>query len=320
MELRNRTPFPAAIFRTVIDDNRLAAAVVARITFNLVDGKLVASSEHPWIVSGPPWDGPQGKMDSDEVFRRGGVDLLVFGSARAPRNRAVSQMKVTMSVGAWSRTVQVTGERAWVRGGRQLRPTAPVPFTAIPLTMANAFGGKGEWDGLSCPFPENEHGKGYFLTEEAAVGGRLPNIEDPRWPVVAWTDRPAPVGVGPCPIISGQRMRNGILLDDKGRVVEILPKFFNAAFPEMIVDEVTPGDQVRIDGVWHEGPLTFSIPDVAPRAVLAFGGEVIQRDLKIDQVGIEADQSRVFITYRFPFRYVVHKMQLRSCDLVERPS
>ena len=116
-------------------------------------------------------------------------------------------MNVTMTVGGWSRTIRVTVERAWVRGIRQLKATSPVPFAEIPLTMANAFGGRDEWTVSSIPFPENEKGKGFFLEEETAVGGRLPNIEDPRSPVVAWTDRPAPVGVGFCPIISGQRLR-----------------------------------------------------------------------------------------------------------------
>jgi hypothetical protein len=319
MELLNRTPFPAAIFRTVIDENRLAAAVVARITFNLEAGKLAVASQHPWIVSGPPWQGPQGSMDSDEVFRRGGVDLLLFGSARTPGKKPVEHMNVTMTVGGWSRTIRITGERAWVRGMRQLKATSPVPFTEIPLTMANAFGGRDDWDGLSIPFPENEHGKGFFLEEETAVGGRLPNIEDPRCPVVAWTDRPAPVGVGFCPIVSGQRLRNGLRLDDQGRLIELRPQFFNAAFPEMVLPSVTPGEQVRIDGVWHDGPLTFAIPDAAPRVILAFGNQIIERDLAIDQVGIEADNARVFITYRHPFRYVIHPLQRRSCDLVTVP-
>jgi hypothetical protein len=319
MELTNRTPFPAAIFRTVIDENRFAAAVVARITFDLLDGKLAVAPEHPWIVSGPPWNGPQGPMDSDEVFRRGGVDLFLFGSARAPRKRPVTQMNVTMSVGAWSRTIQVTGERAWVRGMRQLKPTAPVPFMAIPLTLGNAFGGRDEWDGLSVPFPENEHGKGFFMEEETAVGGRLPNIEDPRSPIVAWTDRPAPVGVGFCPIVSGQRLRNGLGLDAEGRLVELRPQFFNAAFPAMILQDVKPGTEVQVDGVWHDGPLAFAIPDAAPRVILTFGDKIIERDLVADQVGIEADQSRVFITYRHPFRYVLHPLQRRSCELVTAP-
>jgi len=116
-------------------------------------------------------------------------------------------------------------------------------------------------------------------------------------------------------MVSGQRTRNGIGLDDKGRIVELKPRYFNSAFPEMIIDSVRPGDVVRIDGVWHDGPLAFAIPDFPMRVKLAFDEHITERDLPIDQIGIEADKSRVFISYRYPFRYVVNPLQRRSCEL-----
>jgi hypothetical protein len=257
-------------------------------------------------------------MDSDDVFFKGGVDLLLFAHARAPRHRPVTQMEVRMTVGSWRRSIRVTGERAWVRGASgALRPTDPVPFLELPLTLANAFGGTGEWDGLTVMCPDNEHGKGFFLTEDEAVGGRLPNIEDPLALVAAWTDRPAPVGVGPCPIISSQRIRSGIGMDELGRIVELRPKFFNAAFPEMILERVQVGDTVRVDGVLHDGPLVFRIPDAAPQLRLAFEDQIIEPKLDIDQVGIEADLGRAFIAYRHPFRYTIHPLQRRSCELFD---
>lgn len=320
MELDNHTRYPAGIFRTVIDQHRIAASVLARITFDIRDGVLVPSEEQPWIVSGPPWESPYGPMDGDEVFYKGGVDLFLFAHARAPGGRPVRQMEVRITVGTWQRSIRVTGERAWVRGaGGGLHPTDPVPFVELPLTLANAFGGKDEWDGLTLAFSDNEHGKGYFLTEEKAVGGRLPNIEDPRAPVTAWTDQPAPVGVVPCPIVSAQRLRNAFELDEQGQVKKLNPTFFNAAFPEMILphDRVRVGDTVRVDGVRHEGPLVFRIPDAAPWLRLAFEDQVYEPPLVIDQLGIEADRGRVFIAYRHPFRYTIIPLQLRKCELFE---
>lgn len=320
MEIDNHTRFPAGIFRTVIDEHRIAASVLARITFDIRDQTLVPSEEQVWLVSGPPWESPHGPMDSDEVFFKGGVDLFLFGHARAPGRLPVTQMGVHITVGAWQRSIRVTGERAWVRGltGR-LRPTDAVPFLELPLTLANAFGGQDEWDGLAVVCPDNEHGKGYFLTEDKAEGGLLPNIEDPLVPVTAWADRPPTVGVVPCPIISAQRIRNGIGLDEEGRIVELRPMFFNAAFPEMILERVQVGDTVRVDGVLHDGPLVFRIPDAAPRVRLAFEDEIIERTLDIDQIGIEADLGRAFIAYRHPFRYTIHPLQRRSCELFEHP-
>ena len=138
--------------------------------------------------------------------------------------------------------------------------------------------------------------------------------------IEAWTDRPEPVGLGACPIISRQRIRNGIGLDSEGRLKQLRPVFYNAAFPAMIVADARPGLHVRVDGVLEDGPLTFQIPDAAPRVRLGFGEQVSEHSTAIDQIGIEADRGRVFIAYRFPFRYTLIPLQRRSCELLAHPS
>jgi len=320
MKLVNHTSFPAGIFRTVIDDDRIAASVLARITFDVNGGVLTPSGDQSWIVSGPPWDSPYGPMDSDEVFYKGGVDLFLFGHARAPRGRAVPRMEVKITIGDWSRSIVVTGDRVWQRSGAGLTPSAPKPFLEMPLTPAHAFGGKDEWDGLSVPYPDNEQGKGYYLEEEHAEGRPLPNLEEPDALITAWADHPEPAGVGACPLTSGARLRNGLGLDDEGRITEMRPTLYNAAFPRMILKSARPGDSVRVDGVLGEGPLTFVIPDAAPRVRLTFGDEIIERPLAIDQIGIEADRLRVFLAYRYPFRYIIHPLQRRRYELFGHPS
>jgi hypothetical protein len=315
MELVNHTSFPAGIFRTVIDDDRIAASVLARITFDLNSGGLTPSGEQSWIVSGPPWESPYGLMDSDEVFYKGGVDLFLFGHARAPRGEAVSEMDVAIAVGEWKRSVRVFGDRVWQRDGDKLVPTAPLPFVEMPLSPAHSFGGKDEWDGLSIAYPNNEYGKGYYIEEEHAEGKPLPNLEELDTLIAAWTDHPEPAGFGACPITSSARLRNGLELDDEGRITEIRPTLYNAAFPRMILPSARPGETVRVDGVLGEGPLTFVIPDAAPRVRLKFGDEIIERPLAIDQIGIEADRQRVFLAYRYPFRYVIHPLQRRGAEL-----
>lgn len=320
MKLVNHTSFPAGIFRTVIDDDRIAASVLARITFDVNGGVLTPSGDQSWIVSGPPWDSPYGPMDSDEVFHKGGVDLFLFGHARAPFGRKVPQMDVTISIKEWSRSIRVFGDRVWQRSGGQLRPSAPIPFLEIPLTLAHAFGGKDEWDGLISAYPDNEQGKGYYLEEDHAEGHPLPNIEEPTALIKAWGDHTEPVGLGACPITSSLRLRNGLELDELGRITELRPTLFNAAFPSMILNSVQPGDSVRINGVLSQGTMTFQIPDATPHVRLTFDDEIIERPMAIDQIGIEADRDRVFIAYRYPFRYIIHALQRRRCELFGHPS
>ena len=316
MELTNLTRYPAGLFRSVIDDNRFAAALVSRVTFDMTPNCQDPSDEQPWIVSAAPWKNEHGQMDGDEVFYRGGVDVFLFGNAWAP-GRAVTEMNVTLEVGTFRRHTLVLGDRAWVRRGRNLTPTAPVPFESVPLTLQYAFGGKDQWDGLDIPYPDNPMGRGYAIEEKSAEGRLLPNLEDPQHRIMRWDDRPDPVGFGVCPMTCGLRLRNGIVLDDKKQIQDLKPTLYNSAFPTMIAERVMPGDLVRVSGVLRTGrPLAFPIPAFKMVARLQFGKEVIERPLVIDQVGIEAEHNRIFVTYRYPFRYVLYPLQKRTCELL----
>jgi hypothetical protein len=156
MELENHTAFPALLYRTTLPEQdgqaRFAAAVIARVTYDLTDWGLVPSGEQVWPLSPEPWAGPHGPMDGDEVFYRGGVDVLVFGHVRAPGGRPTQRVEVALRVNDFGYQTVVTGDRVWERAGKDLVPSSPKSFTAIPLTPAHAYGGKGEWDGLDVPY------------------------------------------------------------------------------------------------------------------------------------------------------------------------
>lgn len=323
MKLVNTTPYPADVFRMSIGDDRIAASVLARVTYDFSSGALVPSPEQPWIVSPVPWEAPDGAgaMDTDDVFYKGGVDVFVFGRAVAARGEPVKRMDVTVSIGSFIRKVVVFGDRVWRRqSGGGLAPSDPEPFTEMPLTLAFAFGGKDTYDGLEVAWPDNPHGKGFCVgpEEDSAVDRPLPNIEDPDHLIQHWSDHPDPAGVALCPRFMSARMRNGLILDDRGRISAIRPTFYNAAFPPMIAERVKPGDAIRITGVSAEGPLELVVPrhDLFVRA--RFGPEAREVPLAIDQVGIEVDKKRAFIAYRYPFRYVIVPLQRRSLELFQK--
>ncbi len=315
MDLENLTPFPAGLFRSILDEKRFVAAVICRVTYDIAGRSLVPSAEQPWIVSFPPRESEYGLLESDECFYRGGVDVLVFGHACAPRGSEVTRLEVSISIGkSFRRTLAVSGDRRWRKAGRKLVPTDPLPFARIPLRLEGAFGGKGTWDGLEMAHPDNPAGKGYYLDAKAAVDGPLPNIEEPDAPIAKWDDRPPVAGVGLCPPQCSFRMLNGVEMGKDGSF-RIKPTLFNSAFPRMIAREVLPGDAVRVEGVSPDGPIEFAVPDTDLWTRLRFGEEVAERRLAIDQIGIEADKGRAFVTYRYPFRYVLYPLQERSCEL-----
>jgi hypothetical protein len=321
----NDTPFSAELLSTVIDETRMMASVVARVTYALpemqpsgVAAVPPIASEQPWPVSRAPWDSPQGRMEQDQPFMKEGVDLFLFGQARAPNGVPVSQMAVRFDVGTFTRQANVIGERAWIRDGRNFVPTRPIPFLEMPLTLRHAFGGKSVWDGLEVPYPENPEGLGFCIEEAQVEGKQLPNLEEPSSPMNAWNDRPKICGFGFCPMANADRFRNGTVLNDAYEIVEFRPQIFNAAYPPMIAPDARPGDVVRIEGVVHTGSLQFALPAPPFGIRLEFGSKVFERVPSVDQVGVEVDARRAFITYRFPFRYTVRPRELRQASLVTR--
>ncbi len=316
MKFLNHTPYPAMLFRTVIEDDRNAAAAIMRITYDLnLDGLSIAS-EQPWILSSAPWDGPRGPMDGDDVFYRGGIDVFLWGEACAPRGRVVQQMTVTLEIGeTFRRDVAVVGDRVWLRQGGTLVPSRPAPFSRMSLGAENAFGGKDTWDGLEVPYQDNPSGKGFRMEEANVPGTPLPNLEEPDARIVHWDDRPAPALLGPCLMTSGLRLHNAIRLDEAGNLKAFRPHFFNAAHPRMIAEKIEPGALVRLTGVSPDGPVTFHLPDTRPRITLRFDDQVHEVAPFIDQVGIDLLDQHVFVTWRYPFRYTIYPMQKRVCEV-----
>lgn len=317
MDLINQTGLPAFLMRTVLDEHRMASAVFARITYDIrPDGTLVRRDEQPWIVSRPPWEGPRGPMPSDEVFYRGGVDVFVFGQAWTPRGRPAPASVVRVTVGqALDTKIFVFGDRVWQGRGRLLTASVPRPFTSMPLDLAHAYGGRFVWDGLDVAYPSNPLGKGFVRDAEDAAGKSLPNLEDPDRLIRAWNDTPDPVGVAVRPASFEPHFRATVTFDDKGILRKLSPRFFNAAFPNMIAEQVAPGDPVTLDGVSPDGPLRFVVPPPPLTVDLGIGGARVIRDLAVDQIGVEAEERRVFISYRFPFRYTITPRQTRFCVL-----
>ena len=171
MDSENRTPFPAMLMSTVIDETRMAAAMVARVTYEVRSGGLVPSDEQPWIVSIEPWDSPLGPFEADQPYRKGGVDVFVAGAACTPGRRAEPRLEVSVALGDFSCSAIVFGTRIWRenRPGRGLVPSEPVPFVSLPLTAEHAFGGQITVDGLVSAHPDNPKGMGLYVDEASAL-------------------------------------------------------------------------------------------------------------------------------------------------------
>jgi hypothetical protein len=317
MDLENHTSFHAALFRGCIDDKRLYGSLVTRLTYDLRGDRLVLADEQSWPIKPGPWDGPYGPMEGDELFYRGGVDLFVFASARSSNGKPATCLDVTVQAGRdFATCVRVFGDRHWEKRGRKLVIAPPQPFEAIALTLQNAYGGKDEWDELPIAFPSNPDGKGYVISEESALGKALPNIEDPENLIQTWEDQPQPVGVGICPMSCGPRILDRVVFDEEGALKELKPTFYNHAFPRMIAPFVKPGEQVRVTGVRAGKPVQFTLPQPPVTVRVRIGEHGDEGPPPLDQIGIDVEKQLVFLTYRYPFRYIMNPLERRSCELL----
>ncbi|CAN5898703.1 DUF2169 domain-containing protein [soil metagenome] len=315
MELINHTEYPALMFRSEMSDEKYAMSVAIRITYDIIDGNAITAEIQEWVLKPQTWQSQYGLMESDNVFKRGGVDILLFGSAKAPKGIPTTSMNVEVKFNNQPiNKIAVFGERVWEKSILGMYISTPKSFTEMPISLENAYGGQAEWDGLSVPYNNNPYGKGYHHSKEDHVGKPLPNIELPDKLIRKWTDQPDPIGVGCLPQLCELHMRNNIEFDREGRITKFEPRFYNTAFPAMIVDKIEDNDIIEIIGM-SESSFKFKIPSKKISMKVSLGERSKSWEMYIEQVGIIIDKKSAFITYRCPVNYKFVPHEIRKCEV-----
>ena len=317
MQLINHTPFPAQMFKTAMDEeDKYAMSIASRITYDIVEGNVSISNDQAWGLKREVWRSEYGILESDDVFKRGGVDILLFGNACAPNGTATRQMNVEVKLNNKSiNKIVVFGNRVWGKSILGMDISTPEPFTQMPLTLENAFGGKAEWDGLAVPFGNNPYGKGYNYLKEDFIGKPLPNIENPEKLIKKWTDQPDPVGVACLPSLCELHARNNMVIKD-GKIVKANARFFNTAFPAMIADEVQENDTIGISGMSPK-PFVFKVPKKCLKMKVTMGERCKEWEMYIEQIGIIVDKNQAFVTFRNPINYTLIPLEIRKCEIFQ---
>lgn len=171
----------------------------------------------------------------DEGWPKPRGEWLAAGSCHVPAGTTAQPVSVRITVGSSEKQLAVFGpRRASPFGGI----SAPEPFSRMPISFANAYGGPGH--------PCNTAGKGLPGADGSV---ELPNIELPGHLMLTPSDRPPVAGFGPIPADWPQRTRHLGKLDEHWRETRWphLPEdtegsYFMAA----------PEDQ-WLDGFWQGG-------------------------------------------------------------------
>ena len=198
----NRTPFAAERNWTRDESGAEVWLVAVRATFDLADdGTLTPVDPQPPVNQAPVWRGDALRTsllhDTDFGWGKPATDVLIQGSAFAPEGVPATALDIGFQVGPVQRLARVTGDRRWLKSTRGLTPSAPEPFTTMPLTWERAYGGA-SWD-RDPPAMEarNPVGTGFWSRGQDGFGRKLPNIEGLNELIHAPDHVPEPMGFGP---------------------------------------------------------------------------------------------------------------------------
>ncbi len=206
MLVQNRTPFVAHRFVVLDKTGAENLVVMLKGTYAIGEDRALklAEVQRP-IQFVDEFHGEPGvsslRTANEALPPKPGTDILLVGDARAPRE-GPRVLDGRLRVGALTKTVRVFGNRRWRRFLGWWWSSRPDPFSKIPLTWENAYGGtdatpanekKHAWDA------RNPVGRGFRAPGSRIPWGKmlLPNLEDPSDRVKRPGIPSTPAGFGP---------------------------------------------------------------------------------------------------------------------------
>jgi hypothetical protein len=310
LQLHNQSAF--VLFLNVLPDLSGVDTlhVVAKGTFSLFPRVEVAPLQLPAWLEDQFWDDPASsslRVASDAHLGRPSTDVALVGQAWSGRGR-VAEMLVALSVAERRKIIRVVGDRVWRERGAGF--TRPEPFQSMPLVYERAFGGeqRNQRGEVVAAEERNPVGTGFAGRRSPAemVGGKLPNLEDPRFALQRPGDRPAPAGFGfIAPSWLPRRAFAGTYDAEWARTrAPYLPRdfdrrFFSAASADLAFDRyLSGGEPVELHGASGRGPLRFALPTVRPQAQVWIAGQTLLAPMRLETVVVEPDDDRLCLTWR----------------------
>ena len=314
LQVVNLTPFQALLLVLPNEQGVECAYAIIKATFTIAPRVAPAEEQLPIVLADEFWGDPAAsslKYASDITLLKPAADVLLVGSAQAPRGKPVPQLDVRLRVGNLSKTIRVFGDRTWKEGIFSPQMTAPEPFLTMPLTYERAFGGTDlslQDKGIIEAEARNPVGVGFRgrKTNLPIGGARLPNLEDPGRLIAGLNDRPSPVGFGAiCGHWEPRRSYAGTYDEawQQGRCpylpLDLDPRFFEVAPPGQVAQGyLQGGEPVEIENASPSGRLGFNLPRQRFRVTYTIEGEDLDRVPNLDTLTLEPDENRFTMVWR----------------------
>jgi len=303
-------------------DGREHVVAIVRAAFLLdASGQLAPDPEQTPVrledvhAGDPGVSGPV--EECDLALYKPGTDIVVVGEAHAPRGRRTGRVTVRVEVGALAKSAHVIGDREWRRwlGFGPLRPTAPRPFTRMPLLWERSAGGTDPRTATR-PRPRfderNPAGCGYRsgLLRLAKAGQALPNVLRPEPPSPILRSNPEPWGFGPVGRHWWPRRRLAGTYDKawEDERAPLLPddfdyRYFQCGSSNLVSRGHLQGDEpVRLVHLSPEGRNEFRLPGLRLGMTVFRPGRPRERAVgALDTIVLEPSRRRVSLVWRRAF-------------------
>lgn len=318
MELLNATKMQAGYTMGMKPDGRELLVVVVKGTFAVPerwdDKPRLAAKQVPLIMA-DTFSGEPGLStpvyESDYAPYKPRCDVLLHGSAYAPRGRPAKRVTVALRVGAWGKSFDVVGNRTWQFRLRGPYPTEPEPFTVLPISYGSAFGGVDR----SSPDETKHHyylpnivGVGFHVNDsEAAILGKpLPNTEETGRPVAQPNGRYRPMAFGPVGRGWEPRAAYAGTYDEKWlqEGFPFLPadfdqRYYQAAPEDQQIGYLRGGEEVELVNLTPDGHRRFRLPQQSvPVEFSRVDGTSDTVDAVLDTLLLEPDKNRFMLCWR----------------------
>ncbi|PIE89588.1 MAG: hypothetical protein CR997_10255 [Acidobacteria bacterium] len=315
MLLDNQTPYEAELIHGPNGPEDHGTALIIKKTLPL----------HPKITPGFVWPVSLQELKTelavfpfDHHFPTAKMDVMVCGFAFAPGGRATREMHVSLSIGQFHYNQTILGNRKWKKRAFGYKYTDPEPFTQMPLTLQNAFGGKSPHEGGDIACLDNPEGKGFILKGVEAEGIHLPNIERPDQRIKSPKDQPPTTCMAPYPF-SGKLRYEPLMVDGKMKdfAGEDSHLYFGQAHPDLMMDRLEPGTMLCLHGMHPQHDLKVIVPENKLEAVVSINGKEELLPITLDGLCIFAHENCFGLKYRAAGSFKLEPRQKRKVILRE---
>lgn len=306
----NTTPF-AAHRAWVRDTGGQEVWVVAvKASYNILPGgKLEIARQQAPVALAPRHTGEPGQSslyeDAEADLRKPYWDLVVHGTAFAPRGEPVRRTLVSVRLGNWRKAIQVHGKRWWTRSLGRAHFSEPEPFVEAPLSYEHAFGGVDPRDPKAY-YAANPVGRGFSRKPEDLFEREAPTLELEAAPLREGKTPSGPAGFGPIDRWWSPRSARAGTYDREWERSRrpLLPSGYDERFRQCAPDDQQfperprGGEIVEIEGMSPAGPERCELPRLSFGFRTDFGSRTVEHRGELQSVVIEMNQRRLSMVYQ----------------------